>query len=80
MEESIFDFWYVRLYDVDIPKEKWLNYLIQFVLYLEEYLMYEHHTWDSGSMWHQDGPLTYILHSSDFVLYLEDYKIEEHHV
>ena len=27
MEESIFDFKYVRLYDVDIPKEKWLNYL-----------------------------------------------------
>ena len=27
LEESIFDFRYVRLYDVDIPKEKWLNYL-----------------------------------------------------
>ena len=26
LEESIFDFRYVRLYDVDIPKEKWLNY------------------------------------------------------
>ena len=27
LEESIFDFRYVRLYDVDILKEKWLNYL-----------------------------------------------------
>ena len=27
LEESIFDFRYVRLYDIDIPKEKWLNYL-----------------------------------------------------
>ena len=26
LEESIFDFRYVRLYDVDIPTEKWLNY------------------------------------------------------
>ena len=26
-EESNFDFRYVRLYDVDIPKGKWLNYL-----------------------------------------------------
>ena len=27
LEESIFDFRYVKLYDVDIPEEKWLNYL-----------------------------------------------------
>ena len=27
LEESIFDFTYVRLYYIDIPKEKWLNYL-----------------------------------------------------
>ena len=27
LKESIFDFRYVRLYDVDILKEKWLNYL-----------------------------------------------------
>ena len=27
LEEFIFNFRYVRLYDVDIPKEKWLNYL-----------------------------------------------------
>ena len=26
-EEFIFNFKYVRLYDADIPKEKWLNYL-----------------------------------------------------
>ena len=26
-EEAIFDFKYVRLHNVDIPKEKWLNYL-----------------------------------------------------
>ena len=25
LDESIFDFRYVRLYDVDIPKEKWLT-------------------------------------------------------
>ena len=27
MEESNFDFRYVRLYDLDIPREKWLSYL-----------------------------------------------------
>ena len=27
LEESIFDYRYARLYDVDIPKEKRLNYL-----------------------------------------------------
>ena len=26
-EESIFDFRYIRLYNIDILKEKWLNYL-----------------------------------------------------
>ena len=25
-----------------------------FALYLEDYLIYEYHTWDTGSMWHQD--------------------------
>ena len=27
LEESIFHFRYFRLFDVDNPKEKWLNYL-----------------------------------------------------
>ena len=27
LKESILDFRYVRLYHIDIPKEKWLNYL-----------------------------------------------------
>ena len=27
LEESIFNFSNVRLHDIDIPKEKWLNYL-----------------------------------------------------
>ena len=27
LEESSFDFMHVRLYDLDIPTEKWLNYL-----------------------------------------------------
>ena len=26
-DKSIFNFRFVRLYDVDVPKEKWLNYL-----------------------------------------------------
>ena len=28
LEEPILDFRYVKLYDVDIPEEKWLNYFI----------------------------------------------------
>ena len=27
MEDSDFDFRYLRLFDLDIPREKWLNYL-----------------------------------------------------
>ena len=27
-----------------------------FVLYLEDYLIYEGHTWDIGSIWHKDWP------------------------
>ena len=27
LEDSNFDFTYIRLYDIDISREKWLNYL-----------------------------------------------------
>ena len=89
-------------YDIDLWVMKWrsawplfhgpviLPYILKTIWYLEDYLMYEHHTlglWVSMTRrWpkHKCRSLWHIFHdlyftSSDFALYLEDYLMYEHH-
>ena len=47
-----------------------------FALYLEDYLMYEHHTL---GLWVSMISMTYISQSSDFAIYLEDYFMYVHY-
>ena len=55
-----------------------------FAWYLQDYLMDEHHSAYSGSVWHRDWPHQvyvgqwHILWSSDFAFYLEDYLMEKY--
>ena len=62
----------------------YISWSSEFALYLEDCLMYEHHTMGQYDLTFNLKimlvTVTYISWSGDFVLYLQDYLMDECHI